>query len=91
VELTTVTLLDALDPNLTAVAPFRFMPVIVTVPPPVTGEESGVMEDTIGVTFFSTVRGALASRQELPTELGQLLPPLPLYILNGLASNTCTV
>ena len=47
-ELTTVTFVAAFDPNSTAVAPFRFVPVIVTAVPPEVGPEDGLTPVTDG-------------------------------------------
>ena len=47
-ELTTVTFVAAFDPNSTAVAPFRFVPVIVTARPPEVGPEDGLTPVTDG-------------------------------------------
>src|SRR5437588_9191976 len=44
----TVKLVAFLEPNLTAVAPFRYAPVIVTVVPPLDGPLSGETLATVG-------------------------------------------
>jgi hypothetical protein len=44
----TVKLLAAPVPKLTAVAPFRFVPVIVTTEPPAVGPLFGLTADTVG-------------------------------------------
>ena len=48
VELRTVKLVAAVVPNLTAVAPLRFVPVIVTALPPAVVPEVGETEPTVG-------------------------------------------
>jgi hypothetical protein len=48
VSLSSVKLLAAVDPNLTAVAPLNALPVIVTVVPPAVGPEEGLMLVTAG-------------------------------------------
>lgn len=48
VELTTMMFVAALDPNRTAVAPVRFVPVIVTPVPPEVGPEAGLIPVTLG-------------------------------------------
>jgi len=49
VALFTVKLAAAVPPNVTAVAPVRFVPVIVTVVPPVVGPLFGLMAVTAGL------------------------------------------
>ena len=44
----TVKLVAAVAPNLTAVAPFRFVPVMVTCVPPAAGPEVGLTAVTVG-------------------------------------------
>jgi hypothetical protein len=44
----TVNELAAVDPNFTALAPVSVAPVIVTVVPPATGPEDGLMPATVG-------------------------------------------
>jgi hypothetical protein len=41
-------------PKVTAVAPVKFVPVIVTVVPPVVGPEVGVLEVTLGLGVDAT-------------------------------------
>jgi hypothetical protein len=48
VGLVTVKLLAVVDPNLTAVQPVRFVPVIVTVVPPAVGPAVGAKVETVG-------------------------------------------
>jgi hypothetical protein len=48
VALLIVKLVAAVDPNATAVAPLRLVPVIVTVVPPVVDPPVGLMLDTAG-------------------------------------------
>ncbi len=49
VSLTGVNELAAVEPNLTAVAPVRLVPVIVTLVPPVVGPDDGLTLVTVGV------------------------------------------
>ena len=46
--LTTVTLVATFEPNSTAVAPVRLVPVIVTVVPPAVGPAAGLTLVTVG-------------------------------------------
>ena len=48
VELPTVKLLAGVEPKLTAVAPVKPVPVIVTTVPPATGPEVGLRPETVG-------------------------------------------
>lgn len=48
VELTTETLVAAFGPKLTAVAPVRFAPLIVTLVPPAAGPDDGLTPLTAG-------------------------------------------
>ena len=50
VALTTVKLVAATPPNVTAVAPVKLVPVIVTLVPPATGPEPGLTPVTVGAT-----------------------------------------
>jgi hypothetical protein len=54
VAFTAVTLVAAFAPKWTAVAPVRFVPVIVTVVPPPVGPEDGVMLVTVGAGVAQT-------------------------------------
>ena len=48
VALTTLKPVAAVLPNLTAVAPVKFVPVIVTEVPPASGPDVGLSPDTVG-------------------------------------------
>ncbi len=50
VELSTSTEVAAMPPNVTAVAPVKFVPVRVTACPPASGPEDGLMDVTVGNT-----------------------------------------
>src|SRR5438876_9601826 len=71
-----VVIVAALAPNLTAVAPPRFVPVIVTLVPPVVGPASGLTVVTTGRGGF-TVAVALALSVEPPTSL------IVIVVVNG--------
>ena len=47
----TVKLVAAVAPNVTAVAPVKFVPVSVTVVPPVAGPEVGEIDVTVGAAI----------------------------------------
>ena len=51
VMLTTVTFVAATPSMVTAVAPLKFVPVIVTDVPPASGPEFGVMPEMVGVLY----------------------------------------
>ena len=55
VEDTAFTLIAAVDPKLTADAAKRLVPIIVAVPPPASGDESGVIEVIVGVVDVEDV------------------------------------
>ena len=55
----TVTLAALLEPNLTAVAPLRFVPVIVTAVPPAAGPPVGLIAVTVGETLRFEAKIAL--------------------------------
>ena len=57
-SLTTVTLVAAVPPMVTAVAPVKFAPVIVTLAPPLSGPLDGEMEDTVGAGMVSELDGS---------------------------------
>jgi hypothetical protein len=70
VEETLFTFVAGIDPKLTSVTPERNAPLMVTVSPPVRGEESGVSEVIVGVAgsvVRKTIPGKLspAARQKL--------------------------
>ena len=67
VALTTVTFVAATLPKLTAVAPDKFVPVIVTDVPPVVGPVLGEIPVTVGAAAGFTVRVALTVEVKLPT------------------------
>ena len=48
VEDTTVVAVAVIDPNITAESEAKLYPMIVAVPPPERGEESGVIEVMVG-------------------------------------------
>ena len=52
VALTTVTLVALVAPNLTAVAPVKLVPVIVTTVPPAVGPAVGLMVVTVGAAAY---------------------------------------
>jgi hypothetical protein len=54
VAFTSVTLVAAFAPNSTAVAPVRFVPLIVTVVPPPVGPEDGLTAVTVGAAPAAT-------------------------------------
>jgi len=91
VDDTAFTLVAAVVPKVTAVAPDRSVPMIVAVPPPVSGDESGVIDVIVGAVgeVEATVSDAVASMQvllvELVVPLGQLVP-FPLKNPSGFAS-----
>ena len=49
VEDTTVVAVAVIDPNATVAPEVKLVPMIVAVPPPERGEESGVIEVMVGV------------------------------------------
>ena len=52
VALTTTTFVPAVAPNLTAVAPVRLVPVIVTLVPPAVGPAAGLTLVTMGTAAY---------------------------------------
>jgi phage terminase large subunit-like protein len=55
VEETLFTLVAGVDPKLTPDTPERLAPIIVAVPPPARGEESGVIEVIVGAVEVEDV------------------------------------
>ena len=55
VEDNTVNEVAGVEPNFTAVAPFRLVPLMITVVPPATGPEAGDTDETVGAGIGGTV------------------------------------
>ena len=70
-ELTTWTLVAPFDPNLTAFAPLRLFPVIVTPVPPAVGPDDGLRPVTTGTVGGTTVAESdtVALPRLFPTEV----------------------
>jgi hypothetical protein len=66
VSLLTVTPVAAFVPNLTAVAPVKLVPVIVTVVPPAGGPLVGLIPVTVGATAAVYVNWSAAEVAEVP-------------------------
>jgi hypothetical protein len=71
VEFTTENDVAAVPPKLTAVAPVKFVPVMVTVPP--TAEDAGVKDDMVGAAMVKPARVAVP-----PGVVTETLPAVPL-------------
>ena len=71
----TVKLVAAVPPKETAVAPFRFFPLMVTVVPPAVGPEVGLMPVTVGWATY--VNWAAAEVAEVPPAVVTVTSTLP--------------
>jgi hypothetical protein len=85
VELTTVRLVTVAPPIVTAVAPVKPVPVIVTDCPPASGPDDGLTAVTSGPT------GNTYAAPEAEAELSLWFPPIPTALLPPWFAPTTTV